>query len=107
MERFKETQAYDRLQQELSTLGSRAVEELSKTAQNVVLPALLGKLKDLIGIDLGTQREVAKRSKLEHEAVSTAAATDAVADEQASATGASGGTTSPPYASRAGTGGSL
>jgi hypothetical protein len=29
--------------------------------------ALLGKLKDLIGIDLSTQREVAQRSKLEHQ----------------------------------------
>jgi ElaB/YqjD/DUF883 family membrane-anchored ribosome-binding protein len=66
-ERFKETQAYDRLQRELQTLGGRAVEELSKTAQNVVLPALLGKLKDMIGLDLSTQREVAQRSKLEHQ----------------------------------------
>lgn len=67
LSRFKETQAYDRLQQEVSTLGSRAVDELSKTAQAVVLPAILGKLKDMIGIDLSTQREVAQRTKLEHQ----------------------------------------
>ena len=67
-ERFKETQAYDRLQQEISTLGNRAVEELSKTARTVVLPALLNKLKDMIGLDLGTQREVAERSRLEQQA---------------------------------------
>ena len=76
LERFKETQAYDRLQREVQTLGSRAVEELSKTAQQVVLPALLNKLKDLIGIDLSTQREVAQRSKLEHQTVSTRAQAD-------------------------------
>jgi len=74
-ERFKETQAYDKLQAEVATLGSRAVEELSKTAQSVVLPALLGKLKDMIGIDLSTQREVAQRSKLEHQATAASAAT--------------------------------
>lgn len=81
LERFKETQAYDRLQQEISTLGNRAVEELSKTAQTVVLPAILGKLKDLIGIDLSMQREVAQRGKLEHETAKASAATSA-ANEQ-------------------------
>jgi hypothetical protein len=55
IERFKETKAYDRLQEELSTLGERALEELSKTARNVVVPALLSKLKGLIGLDLAGQ----------------------------------------------------
>lgn len=82
-ERFKETQAYDKLQAEVATLGSRAVEELSKTAQSVVLPALLGKLKDLIGIDLSTQREVAQRSKLEHQATAASAATTSAQESQA------------------------
>ena len=90
-ERFKETQAYDKLQAEVATLGSRAVEELSKTAQSVVLPALLGKLKDMIGIDLSTQREVAQRSKLEHEATAASAATTSAQEEQAkSGTGSRG-----------------
>lgn len=105
-ERFKETQAYDRLQQEVQTLGSRAVEELSKTAQQVVLPALLGKLKDMIGIDLSTQREVAQRSKLEHQAVATRAQADQ-ADQTAQTqaeTGAGGG---GPSAYSAGYGKSL
>ncbi|HEX8459132.1 MAG TPA: hypothetical protein VF656_17700 [Pyrinomonadaceae bacterium] len=75
LERFKETPAYDRLQAEAATLGNRFVEELSKTAQSVVLPALLGKLKDLIGIDLSTQREVAQRSKLEQQSATASAAT--------------------------------
>ena len=56
-ERFKETKAYDRLQEELSTLGDRALEELSKTARNVVVPALLNKLKGLIGLDLSGQQQ--------------------------------------------------
>jgi ElaB/YqjD/DUF883 family membrane-anchored ribosome-binding protein len=67
LSRFKETKAYDRLQSELSSLGDRFVDELSTTARTVILPALLGRVKDMIGIDLSTQREVAQRSKLEHE----------------------------------------
>jgi hypothetical protein len=71
------------LQAEVATLGSRAVEELSKTAQSVVLPALLGKLKDMIGIDLSTQREVAQRSKLEHQATAASAATTSAQESSA------------------------
>jgi ElaB/YqjD/DUF883 family membrane-anchored ribosome-binding protein len=52
LERFKETSAYDRLSQEASALGDRLVEELSSTAQKVVLPALLAKIKNWIGLDL-------------------------------------------------------
>ena len=88
-ERFKDTQAYDRLQAEVATLGSRFVDELSKTAQSVVLPALLGKLKDLIGIDLSTQREVAQRSRLEHQATAASAATGAAQESAGTASGAS------------------
>jgi len=91
LERFRETKAYDRLQEELSTLGERAVEELSRTAQSVIVPALLSKLKDLIGIDLSTQKEVAQRSKLEHETVKSTAAASATAEGQAAATARSGG----------------
>ncbi len=82
LERFKESQAYERLQTEIDTLGGRVVNELSKTAQQVVLPALLGRLKDLIGIDLSTQREVAQRSKLEQQ---TSVAQTAVSDAQQNA----------------------
>jgi hypothetical protein len=56
IERFKETKAYDRLSDELSTVGERVVEELSRTAQSVVVPMLLNKLKSLIGVDLSAQR---------------------------------------------------
>jgi hypothetical protein len=100
IQRFKETKAYDKLQGEIATLGERAVEELSRTAQNVVVPALLSKLKDLIGIDLSTQREVVKRSRLEQQTAQTTAQTAAAVEDGAAAgqgtesarTAAAGGT---------------
>jgi ElaB/YqjD/DUF883 family membrane-anchored ribosome-binding protein len=98
LERFKGTKAYDKLQDELSTLGERALEELSRTAQTVVVPALLSKLKNLIGIDLSTQQEVAKRARVEQQTAQTtartAAAVEASAPDQGStsARAAAGGT---------------
>lgn len=89
IERFKETKAYDRLQGELSTLGERAIEELSRTAQTVIVPALLSKLKDMIGIDLSTQQRVAKRSRVEQETAQTTAKTAAAVEDSASGQGAS------------------
>jgi len=64
IERFKETKAYDKLTDELSTLGDRFVEELSRTAQTVVLPALLNKLKGLIGVDLSGRRGGARQAAI-------------------------------------------
>jgi hypothetical protein len=55
LERFRETSAYDRLSKEAGALGERLIEELSTTAQQVVLPALLKKVKSLIGIDLSNK----------------------------------------------------
>lgn len=52
IERFKGTKAYDRLEEEVSALGDRFINELSKTAQTVVLPALFSKVKELFGVDL-------------------------------------------------------
>lgn len=80
--RFKETQAFDRLQSELSTLGSRAVDELSQTAQAVVLPALLGKLKDMIGIDLSMQKREAERSQLEKQTTASRAESAKTSEQQ-------------------------
>ncbi|HZT58061.1 MAG TPA: hypothetical protein VFA21_05475 [Pyrinomonadaceae bacterium] len=60
--RFKETKAYDMLTDELSTIGERAVEELSKTAQTVIVPLLLNKLKSLIGVDLTQQQQGGQRT---------------------------------------------
>jgi hypothetical protein len=89
--RFKETKAYDRLQDELSTLGDRAVEELSRTARTVVLPAILAKLKDMIGLDLSTQREVAQRSQLEQKTAQTISSTAKADEGQTSAGQGTGG----------------
>ena len=55
LDRFRETSAYERLSQEAGALGDRLVEELSTTAQQVVLPALLNKIKGWIGLDLSTK----------------------------------------------------
>jgi hypothetical protein len=64
LERFKETRAYDRLQEEVSSLGDRFIDELAKVGQTVVLPALFSKVKEMFGVDLsnkqqggGTQRQ--------------------------------------------------
>ena len=57
MERFKETSAYDRLSKEAGSLGDRLIEELSTTAQTVVLPLLLNKIKGWIGVDLSNKSE--------------------------------------------------
>lgn len=62
IERFKETKAYDRLTDELSTVGERVVEELSRTATTVVVPMLLNKLKSLIGVDISGQRGTARQA---------------------------------------------
>ena len=55
LERFKETSAYERLSKEAGALGDRLVEELSTTAQQVVLPALLKQIKNWIGLDLSSK----------------------------------------------------
>jgi hypothetical protein len=55
LERFKETSAYERLSKEAGALGDRLVEELSTTAQQVVLPALLKQIKSWIGLDLSSK----------------------------------------------------
>jgi hypothetical protein len=52
LSRFKETSAYERLSTEVASLGDRMIDELSTTAQQVVLPALLTKIKTWIGLDL-------------------------------------------------------
>jgi hypothetical protein len=56
LERFRETSAYERLSREAGSLGDRFIEELSTTAHEVVLPALLNKIKGWIGIDLSDKR---------------------------------------------------
>ncbi len=55
IEKFKGTHAFDRLQTEVSALGDRFIDEISSVGQNVVLPALLGKVKELFGVDLSNK----------------------------------------------------
>ena len=55
--RFKETRAFDRLQQEVGSLGDRLLEELSTTAQQVIMPALVRKIRELIGADLSDKNQ--------------------------------------------------
>ena len=64
IERFKETRAFDRLQQEVGTLGDRLVEELSTTAQAVVLPALIRKVREWIGADLSDKSQAQSSSPI-------------------------------------------
>ncbi|HEV7475620.1 MAG TPA: hypothetical protein VGN90_16315 [Pyrinomonadaceae bacterium] len=58
LERFRETSAYERLSKEVGSLGDRVVEELSTTAHQVVLPALLKKIKGWVGLDLSAKTPV-------------------------------------------------
>ena len=67
IERFKETSAYDRLSKEAGSLGDRLVEELSTTAQQVVLPALLKKIKGWIGVDLTNKPTTNKSTSMASE----------------------------------------
>lgn len=56
IERFKETRAYDKLQEEVGALGDRFIEELSSVGRNVVLPALFSKVRELFGVDLSSSQ---------------------------------------------------
>ncbi len=69
LERFKDTSAYERLSKEAGALGDRLIEELSSTAQQVVLPALLKKIKGWVGIDL-SDKTPSMRSKHESRSAS-------------------------------------
>jgi len=75
LERFRETSAYEKLSEEAGSLGNRLVEELSATAQQVVLPALLKKIKNWIGLDL-SNKTTSMTNKSEAPAASYKAATN-------------------------------
>jgi len=49
LERFKTTPVYDRMKNEVGDFGNAVLDEVSKTAKTVVLPALIKSLKDFIG----------------------------------------------------------
>ncbi|HYY93591.1 MAG TPA: hypothetical protein VE713_03665 [Pyrinomonadaceae bacterium] len=90
-ERFKETKAYDKLTEELSTVGERVVEELSRTAQAVVVPMLLNKLKSLIGVDLSAQRQSQPRGLTGQQASQSGAGASAPSTSGAGVQGQSSG----------------
>lgn len=90
-ERFKETKAYDKLTEELSTVGERVVEELSRTAQTVVVPLLLNKIKSLIGVDLSSQRQSQPRGLTGQQASRSGASASAPSTSGAGVQGQSSG----------------
>lgn len=62
LQRIKETPAYDRVRNEAGVIGNRFVDEISKKAQEVVLPAVLtwvgGWLEGLLPGKLNAQNKV-------------------------------------------------
>lgn len=118
IERFKETKAFDRLQDEVSKLGDRFIDQLSTVGQDVVLPALFGKIKELFGVDLSEGkkqggREVGNRGTQAASAAAGASSSSSLADasrgSQAQGTGGTGGQsygTSENRAYSSGSGGS-
>ncbi|HEY6122364.1 MAG TPA: hypothetical protein VIV66_20575 [Pyrinomonadaceae bacterium] len=51
IEKLTQSSAYDNLSKEVGSIGNKIVEELSSTAQLVVVPFVVSKLKQWIGID--------------------------------------------------------
>lgn len=49
LERVANTQAYERVRDEVGNIGNAFVQELSNTAKQVVLPALISSLRNFIG----------------------------------------------------------
>lgn len=49
--RFKETSAFGKLQNEASVIGNRFIDELSKLAHDVAVPAVTNKLSGMVGSD--------------------------------------------------------
>ncbi len=103
MERFKETRAYDRLQEEVSELGNRFMDELSNAARTIVLPALFNKIKELVGVDLSNKQEQ-QQSSSTRQATSAASAKPALNTQAATASASSSPTgAQPSTASSSGT----
>jgi hypothetical protein len=105
IERFKETKAYDRLEEEIGALGDRFVNELSKTAQTVVLPALFSKVKEYFGFDLSGKSQSAGASSGAGASRSSAASSGG-ASSQASGSQSGGQSSSASAGSASGASGS-
>jgi hypothetical protein len=89
MERFKETQAFERLQTEVSKLGDRFIDQLSTVGQDVVLPAIFGKIKELFGVDLSGQKQGSETGKARAKAATAGASSSSSASSSASDMGGS------------------
>ena len=87
MERFKETRAYDRLQEEVGELGNRFMDELATAARTIVLPALFNKIKEMVGVDLSGKQQASATPAARQQ-------TPAPAQQNAEAASASAGTQS-------------
>jgi hypothetical protein len=107
IERFKETRAYDKLQEEVSVLGDRFIEELSSVGRNVVLPALFGKVKELFGVDLSNKQRGTGAAGGASSGVSTSSSIGSNVAGTSGGVGTTGGGTGTPGSSAGGaTGGS-
>ncbi len=94
--RFKETRAYDRLQEEVSDLGNRFMDELSNAARTIVLPALFNKIKELVGVDLSRKQLPEDKGPQGGGGVGTGSGRRAAPDNtRAAAASASGSTRAP------------
>jgi hypothetical protein len=89
MERFKETRAYDRLQEEVSELGNRFMDELSNAARTIVLPALFNKIKELVGVDLSNKQQPQQAASSSTRQASSAASAKPAPNTQAATASAS------------------
>jgi hypothetical protein len=85
MERFKETKAFDRLQDEVAKLGDRFIDQLSTVGQEVVLPALFGKIKELFGVDLSNEQKQGGREAGNRTQAAAAGASSSSSSSAASA----------------------
>jgi hypothetical protein len=107
IERFKETKAYDKLQEEVSALGDRFIEELSNVGRNVVLPALFSKVKEMFGVDLSNKQQAAgATSKGAGPLAGSTGAQGAYAGGVDQASGGGTGTSANASSGKTGTGGS-
>jgi hypothetical protein len=79
VERFKGTRAYDRLQDEVGNLGNKLIDRLSTVGQEVILPALLAKLGQLVGMDLSSTESRTTSSYSSNNPARTKAPSDRVA----------------------------
>jgi hypothetical protein len=104
LDRFKETKAFDRLQDEVSKLGDRFIDQLSTVGQEVVLPALFGKIKELFGVDLSNEQKGQATVGGRARAATAGASSSASSLADASRGGSQTGVASNPGGSSADTG---